>query len=163
MSAPITPAVRRVVTGHDPAGRAVVARDDAVPTTPVRTGDARFALLWTSDTSPADVMDPGDAGLRTVGLALPGGSVLRMVDIAPGCGSPMHRTRSLDYGIVISGEIVLELDDGVTATIRAGEVVVQRGTIHAWVNRTTEWCRIAFILLDAAPVLVDGIPLEPTH
>lgn len=126
----MTPPVRRIVTGHDAAGRAIVARDDVVATTPVPTGDARFAMLWTSAQSPADLMDPDDAAQRAVGLALPGGSVLRMVDIAPGCRSPMHRTRSLDYGIVLTGEIVLELDDGATVTVHAGEVIVQRGTIH---------------------------------
>ena len=155
--------VRRVVTGHDAAGRAVVVRDEAVTAVPVATGDARFALLWTSDQAPADLMDSGDAAARKVGLAFPGGSVLRIVDMAPGDRSPMHRTRSLDYGIVLSGEIVLELDDGATTVVGAGEVVVQRGTMHAWVNRTAEWCRIAFVLLDAAPVIVDGAPLEPTH
>ena len=160
---PGTPAVRRVVTGHDTAGRAVVVRDDAMQTTAVPTGDARFTLLWTSAASPADLADPADAAQRTVGLALPGGSVLRMVDIAPGCRSPMHRTRSLDYGIVLSGEIALELDDGATTILHAGDVIVQRGTIHAWVNATDRWCRIAFVLLDAAPVLVDGVPLDATH
>ncbi len=163
MTLPSPPGVRRVVTGHDEAGRAIITRDDTIPTAQVPTGDARFALLWTSDTAPADLMDPRDAAIRQIGLALPGGSVLRMVDIAPGARSPMHRTRSLDYGIVLSGEIGLELDDGHVTTVTAGQVVVQRGTIHAWVNRTGAWCRIAFVLLDAASVLVDGHPLDPTH
>lgn len=159
----MTPPVRRVVTGHDAGGRAVVVRDDAIPTVPVPTGDARFALLWTTDQAPAVVDGAVAAAVPAVGLALPGGSVLRIVDMAPGCRSPMHRTRSLDYGIVLDGEIVLELDDGATVTVRAGEVVVQRGTIHAWVNTTAAWCRIAFVLLDAQPALVAGVPLPPTH
>lgn len=163
-TAPQWPAdVRRIVTGHDAEGRAIVVHDNAIATWPVSTGDARFALLWTTGTAPVDVMDPIDGGARQVGLTLPGGSVLRMVDIAPGDSSPFHRTRSLDYGIVLSGEIELELDGGATTTMRSGDVVVQRGTIHAWVNRTTDWCRISFVLLDAAPLVVAGTVLDPTH
>ena len=154
--------VRRVVTAHR-GGRAVIGMDAPLATAPVPTGDARFALVWSTAEASADNMDPADGADRRVGLTSPGGSVFRIVDMAPGCRSPMHRTNSLDYGIVLTGEIVLELDDGAAATLVAGDVVVQRGTIHAWVNRTDAWCRIAFVLLDAAPVVVDGYPLEATH
>lgn len=153
--------VRRVVTGHNAQGRAVVAIDDRVAATEVVGGEARFVKLWTTDRSPADNMDPGDGSRREVGLTSPGGTVLRIVDMAPGHRSPMHRTHSLDYGIVLAGEIELELDDGAITRVKAGEVVVQRGTIHAWINPGPGWCRMAFVLIDAAPVLVAGRPLGP--
>ena len=155
--------VRRVVTGHDANGHAVIQTDGLMPTVPVRGGDALFALAWTTVQSPADNTDALDGGSRAVGLTSPRGSVFRIVDFAPGSLSPMHRTHSVDYGIVLQGEIVLEVDGGQTTTLKAGDVVVQRGTIHAWINRTDAWCRVAFILIEAAPVVVAGQPLEATH
>jgi len=155
--------IRRVVTGHDEKGRAVFKSDEAIAGTPVEGGVAEFALCWTTDRSPADNDDPVDGATRAVGLACPGGTVLRFVDIAPGRRSPMHRTNSIDYGIVISGELDLELDDGAMTHLRPGDVVVQRGTMHAWVNNGANWCRIAFVLIDAKPASVGGNVLPPTH
>jgi quercetin dioxygenase-like cupin family protein len=158
----MTSGVRRIVTGHDSDGRAIVAHD-AVLTASERANDQlRFFKIWTTDRSPADNMDVRDAALRETGLTIAGGSVIRVTDMAPGHRSPMHRTSSVDYGIVLQGEIDLELDDGSLTRVRAGEIVVQRGTIHAWVNNGSEWCRIAFVLIDAAPVTVAGKTLEPT-
>lgn len=154
--------IRRVVTGHDTKGRAVVKHDDMVQGTKIPHADGYFMVPWTTDRSPADNMDPLDGARREVGLTCPGGTVLRITDLGPGLQSPMHRTKSVDYGIVLEGEIELVLDSGETATLKAGEVIVQRGTIHAWINRSDRWCRIAFILVDAEPVSVNGVPLEPT-
>ena len=84
------------------------------------------------------------------------GSVLRIGVLAPGTRSPMHRTESLDYGICLEGECDMELDGGETVTVRAGDVVVQRGTNHLWHNRGTVPCRFAWILLDAQPVEIAG-------
>lgn len=154
--------VRRVVTGHDREGRAIVARDAVLTANERDDGRVRFVKIWTTDQSPADNMDERDAALRETGLTSPGGSVLRVTDLAPGTRSPMHRTSSVDYGIVLQGEIDLELDDGSVTRVRAGEIVVQRGTIHAWVNNGSDWCRIAFVLIDAVPVTVAGKTLEPS-
>jgi quercetin dioxygenase-like cupin family protein len=90
-------------------------------------------------------------------------AVRRIVDMPPGRRSPMHRTSSLDYGIVISGEVHLELDEGRTVKLVAGDVVVQRGTIHAWDNRSSDFARMAFVLISAAPYLHDGKELAPEH
>ena len=73
----------------------------------------------------------------------------------------MHRTNSIDYGIVLEGEVELELDEGVKRTVRQGGVVVQRGTNHLWRNATDKPCRIAFVLIDAPPYVHDGKPLPP--
>ena len=75
----------------------------------------------------------------------------------------MHRTQTLDYGVVLDGAIDLELDDGAVKTVGAGEIVVQRGTMHAWHNTTDRPCRIAFILFPANPLVAGGATLEPTH
>jgi quercetin dioxygenase-like cupin family protein len=76
------------------------------------------------------------------------GTVIRIVDLAPRSRSPMHRTQSLDYAIVLSGTASLVLDDGSETVLRPGDVVIQRGTDHAWVNKTDEPARMAFVLVD---------------
>lgn len=106
---------------------------------------------------PADNNDETDGRLRDAGLTLHQGSVIRIVDMLPGGTSPMHRSSSIDYGIVLSGAVELELDDGAVTTARAGDIIVQRGTLHLWRNASaSEVCRIAFVLIEAAPVQVNG-------
>mgnify|MGYP000926030795 CR=1 FL=1 len=160
MSASESPPVRRIVTGHDAAGRAIIRSDELLPVTPIPSGDAAFSLVWTTATVPADNNDETDGRTREAGLTLHQGSVIRIVDMVPGGVSPFHRSSSIDYGIVLSGAVELELDDGAVTTARAGDIIVQRGTIHLWRNPSaTEVCRIAFVLIEAAPVTVDGVPL----
>ena len=153
------PLVQRVVTGHDANGRAVFRSEDYAPTRMVPSGDAAMLTMWTTATVPADNNDETDGRDRPAGTTLNGGSVIRICDILPGEQSPMHRTNSIDYGIVLKGEIELELDDGATRTVREGGVIVQRGTNHLWRNRSAEVCRLAFILIEAPAYLHDGKPL----
>lgn len=108
----MTPTIRRIVTGHDGQAHSKVSSDSEIPFRDAVGGEARFAVIWSTDHSPADNLDESDGGKRDVGLAQKGGSVLRYVDIMPGVRSPFHRTVSLDYGIVLEAEIVLELDGG---------------------------------------------------
>ena len=103
---------RRIVTGHDARGRAVFRCEDESPTRRIPLGDAAFLLVWTTATVPADNNDEVDGRLRDAGLTINHGSVIRVVDILPGFASPMHRTNSIDYGIVMNNEIELELEDG---------------------------------------------------
>ena len=155
------PPVRRVVTGHDAQGRSVIRSDQSFRTETIASGDAAFALMWTTANVPADNNDEVDGRDRDAGLTIHHGSVIRIVDMLPGGASPMHRTNSIDYGIVLAGEVELELDDGVKTLLRPGDVVVQRGTIHLWRNPSEhETCRIVFVLTEAAPYLHDGTPLE---
>ena len=155
-----SPPVRRIVTGHDAAGRAVFTADDLLPVNPIPSGDAAFSLIWTTASVPADNNDDTDGRSRDAGLTLHQGSVIRIVDMLPGGVSPFHRSSSIDYGIVLSGAVELELDDGAVTTARAGDIIVQRGTIHLWRNPSaTENCRIAFVLIEASPRMVDGKPL----
>lgn len=153
------PPVRRIVTGHDGQGRAVFRSDDTYPTQLIPSGDAAFALLWTTATVPADNNDDTDGRARDAGLTIDAGSVIRIVDMLPGAESPMHRTNSIDYGMVIEGEIELELDDGAKRRIGAGGVIVQRGTNHRWRNPGEMICRIAFVLIEAPAYLHAGAPL----
>jgi quercetin dioxygenase-like cupin family protein len=155
-------ACRRVVTGHNGAGKAVVLRDETRPTERIPSGEAWFSKLWVTDHTPADNHGEADNALLPTGLTVPGGSVLRVVDMPAGMRSPMHRTWSVDYGIVLDGQVDLELDDGVCVQLQRGDVVVQRGTIHAWINRGDSAARMIFVLIDAAPVTIGGqlLPVE---
>jgi mannose-6-phosphate isomerase-like protein (cupin superfamily) len=165
--------VRRVVTGHDPAGKAVVLMDGEAPNAKLRQATGLTSILvWATDECPADVSGSADRADREIGVPPPPrGSVFRVVDFPPlaatrvdnaamlremGLGRDaggarsalMHRTRSIDYAVVISGEIDMLLDDA-EVHLRAGDVLVQQGTIHAWENRGTQACRVAFVLIDA--------------
>ena len=137
---------RRIVTGHDADGRSVVLSDAPAPKSHALE-DATFHELWNTTETPAPVgpaeeLRPADGPIVTP--PAPVGTKIRIVDFAPQGRSPMHRTESVDYGIVLEGTVVLVLDDGSQTELRAGDVVVQRGTDHAWVNRRTSrhgWLR----------------------
>ena len=143
--------IRRVVTGHTPQGRAVVSIDEIVEGATPRPGQ-EACVVWATDRVPADNLDPRDGAQRTGSTSLDNGAIFRIVRYAAGTTGRMHRTRTLDYGVILSGSIVLVLDDGIEVTLAAGDVLVQRGTIHNWINRGGEACTIAFVLVDAAPV-----------
>ena len=152
--------IRRVVTGHDKNGRAMVTMD-SVPTAsiaPMRPG-VTACLAWSTDTLPADLGDEEDGGLKKVGTAHAGGTVFRIVEYQPGAAPRNHRTASIDYAVVMAGEIHMELDDGIVVALKAGDILVQRGTIHDWVNNGDIPCVIAFTLITAKPVAIDGKPL----
>lgn len=153
--------VRRVVTGHTKDGTAGFTTDEKFAPVEIPTGDAAFSLIWTTSTVPADLNDVTDGRNREAGLTLNGGSVVRVVDMLPGASSPFHRSSSIDYGIVMSGSIELELDNGVFKTCNSGDIIIQQGTVHLWRNPSdSEICRIVFILIEAKPFEVDGQPLE---
>jgi naringenin degradation protein FdeH len=165
---------RRVVTGHDERGASVFTADGPVPVVRAAPDGALFYEVWSTDAMPAPIgaagPDPTLAAL-TVPPA-PNGTKIRVNEFPPGVVSPVHRTQSVDYGIVLDGEVVLVLDDSETA-LRAGDVVVQRGTSHRWENRSGRTARMAFILIDGAfaPQLLDllghdvlgGLLHDPTH
>ncbi|HUL91022.1 MAG TPA: cupin domain-containing protein [Burkholderiales bacterium] len=156
----MTVKVRRVVTGHDASGRAVVKIDEVSRNVVSSRPGASACVVWTTDTLPADNAGDGDAGLKKTGTTLPGGSVFRVVEFSPGVSPRVHRTDSIDYAVVISGEIDMELEKGSEIHLRAGDVLVQRGTVHNWINRGTAPCVIAFALIDAKPVVAAGKELK---
>jgi quercetin dioxygenase-like cupin family protein len=151
--------IRRVVTGHDADGRAIVKIDEVCRNLISTRQGQQSCVVWTTDTSPASNDGEADTSQRPVGTTLAGGTVFRVVRYDPGVAPRNHRTDSIDYAVVLAGEIDMELD-GTTAKLKAGDVLVQRGTIHNWVNRGTEPCVIAFVLVDAKPVAAGGKRLD---
>jgi hypothetical protein len=177
MTMPTEPpkAFKRVVTGHDPDGMAVVLADKVGG-----PGGPTFFEVWSTHDTPATIArrlaEPTETGLV---LAPPAhGTRLRVIEFPPETpalralmearataafdemggaeaargrtGAPhplMHRTETVDYGIVLEGELTLVLDRGET-TVRAGDIVIQQGTNHAWANRSGQRCRVAFVLID---------------
>jgi len=147
--------VRRVITGHDANGRAVVKFDEVSKNITSSRPGATACVVWTTESFPVYNTGDDDEGLREVGTTLKNGTVFRVIEFAPGVAPRNHRTDSIDYAVVVSGEIDMELEDSVVH-LKAGDVLVQRGTIHNWVNRGTTPCVMAFVLIDAKPVEVDG-------
>jgi quercetin dioxygenase-like cupin family protein len=158
---PMTVKVRRVVTGHDGGGRAIVKFDEVAKNIVSSRPGASACVVWTTDTIPADNSGGNDAGQKSVGTTLPGGTVFRVIEFSPGVAPRMHRTDSIDYAVVISGEIDMELEKGSEVHLKAGDVLVQRGTVHNWINRGTAPCVMAFVLVDAKSAVAGGRVLGP--
>jgi naringenin degradation protein FdeH len=171
--------IRRVVTGKDAAGKAIAMIDAVATTVHHREQlGVTNTLLWVTDSVPADLSNPEDTSNKKVGIVPPpGGTIFRVVEFAPegevkldyetklrifqGLGvSPegegrekprdptMHRTKTIDYGVILSGEIDMFMDDS-EIHLKPGDVVIQRGTNHAWVNRGNQPCQVAFVIVDA--------------
>jgi len=147
--------VRRIVTGHDATGHAIVKIDEIVGNPREGRPGARVHPVWTTEGFPANNDGQEDAGQRQTGTTLENGTVFRVIEFHPGVTPRNHRTDSIDYAIVISGEIDMQLDDS-TVHLKAGDVLVQRGTIHNWVNRGALPCVIAFVLIAAKSVEAGG-------
>src|SRR5712692_9099528 len=143
--------VRRVVTGHDASGRAIVKIDEVSKNVFSGRPGATACNVWTTEGFPVNNDGDADEGVRTVATPLRNGTIFRVIEFAPGVAARNHRTDSIDYIVVMSGEIDMELDDSVVH-LKAGDVMVQRGTIHNWVNRGTAPCVLAVVLIDAKSV-----------
>ena len=168
--------IRRIVTGHGADGSSKVLMDGPAPNVKQRKAGNASTLLWVTDECPAEVSGTADRAAREIGVPPPRhGSVFRLAEFAPGVGGEIrdnetllrdfgigadvrrgraprhpaiHRTRSIDYVVVLEGEIDLLLDDG-EVRLNAGDVVVQQGTNHAWINRGAATCRLAMVFIDA--------------
>lgn len=151
--------IRRVVTGHDAQGRAKVEIDEIAKNVISSRPGAQSCVVWSTKGFPVDNDGFSDPTTGTFKTTVNNGTVFRIVRYGPGVSPRNHRTDSIDYAVVISGAIEMELDDGVVAKLKAGDVLVQRGTIHNWVNRGNEPCVIAFVLVSAKPVTTGGKPL----
>ena len=170
--------VRRIVTAVNAAGRSYIHSDTPLPTAAVKPGEPVRAGLWITDSAPASnagVRDPvPDGVIPKIPPVDPGGTVLRIIDFMPDSvqhpspaelqqrgarTSPersakhpgFHVTDTVDYAICLEGEIWAVLDEGETL-MKAGDVMIQRGTYHAWSNRSGRPCRMAFVLIDAEPI-----------
>ncbi|KAJ7885781.1 hypothetical protein B0H14DRAFT_2699030 [Mycena olivaceomarginata] len=166
------PPVRRVVTGHTPAGKSTVIADTVQPTrfvapqTPeslVPLYDLHYAAeapaVIDTEISKGEWVDEIKAHPEVFHGS---GSNFRCWEFAPGMVSPLHRTVTLDYAIVFRGSVTLELEEGERITLNEGDTVVQRGTMHTWRNESKEWAKVYFVMTGAKPIEIDGKTLEET-
>jgi mannose-6-phosphate isomerase-like protein (cupin superfamily) len=151
--------IRRVVTGHDEQGRAKVLIDEQVKNVMSPRPGAEYSVIWSSEGFPVNNDGSEDPSGKKIGTTIDNGTVFRIVSFGPGVSPRNHRTDSIDYAVVMSGEIDMVLDIG-TVHLKAGDVLVQRGTIHNWVNTGSVPCVIAFTLVSSKPVTVGGKPLK---
>jgi naringenin degradation protein FdeH len=146
------PKFRRIVTKHDTSDKATIWIDADATIHKFPNEKISSTLMWSTDRSPTLISSDEDEGDRILGSAPPAcGSRFTMMEFLPGNEATLHRTDTVDYVICLSGEIDMFLDDSQFVTLRAGEVLIQRGTNHAWANRSDKPCRLAVILLDALP------------
>jgi quercetin dioxygenase-like cupin family protein len=164
------PHIHRYITTHSTDGEAVFVSHaqvpDYMPSTPAGT-DGEIALLYSTTSTPANTSDESDIAMydeflhQPPGITVENGTVFRMIDLRPGKVTPMHRTVSLDYGIVVEGCVDLVLDSGETRRLGRGDVCVQRGTAHSFRNVDRErWSRMLFVFLPMRRVVVKGRELE---
>src|SRR5438309_6764061 len=155
METPKYPPIRRVVTGHDADNVAKVLIDAPATNAKKPSAGTVSTLMWCTDGAPADIpvgLDIEDMGARILGTAPPAnGTRFAVIDFPPGNHPHMHRTETVDYVIVIEGEIEMDMDDS-TVKLKAGDILVQRGTNHAWANRSGKNARVAFVLVDGQPL-----------
>jgi len=153
--APNYPPIRRVVTGHDARNVAKVLIDAPATNAKKPNSGVVSTLMWITDKNPADIGTGEtieDMGARIVGTPPPaGGTRFCVIDFPPGNHPHMHRTETIDYVIVVDGEIEMDMDDS-TVKLKAGDILVQRGTNHAWANRSGKNARVAFVLVDGKPL-----------
>jgi quercetin dioxygenase-like cupin family protein len=155
--------IRRVVTSHNEGGEAILLSDDTVRLAPLFGDEMQGAVIWTTGSVPADNVNDTQGDRRDPGASLRGGSVMRVTEFSPGFATPMHRTLSIDYAMVLSGEIELELDSGSVVRLRKGDVIVQRGSAHLWRNSSADTpCRIVICMIEAQPATAGTRTLKPT-
>jgi quercetin dioxygenase-like cupin family protein len=149
------PPIRRIVTGHDEKGVAKVLLDGAATNAKIPSPGTVSTLMWCTDASPAAIPageSVEDMGARIIGTAPPArGTRFAVIDFPPGNKPFMHRTESVDYVICLEGEIEMDMDES-TVRMKAGDIMIQRGTNHAWANRGSTKARLAFVLIDAKPL-----------
>ena len=136
--------IRRVVTGHNKEGKSIVKWDTEIEGTLGRNGFFNFPM-WATKELPAK-FDDEDPNTWELGTSMANGSVFRIVRYKPGVVGRWHKTDSIDYAVVLSGELVMQLEEE-EVLLKPGNVVIQRGTLHNWVNRGPEDVVIAFILI----------------
>jgi len=139
--------VRRVVTGHDKNGKARVIIDELSDNVISRRAGQQSTVIWATDQTPPNLEALNDLSPDVKSTTVVNGTVFRVSRFEPGVAPRNHRTASMDYAVVLSGQIDMELDDGEVVNLRAGNVLVQRGTVHNWTNPGTEPCIIAFVLM----------------
>lgn len=147
------PSFRRIVTSHDAEGAPIIWIDGDATNHKYPDEKVSSTLMWSTDRTPTTILGDADEGARVLGSAPPaGGSRFTMMEFQPGNSvHGLHRTDTVDYVVCISGQIDMFLDEKQFVALHPGDVLIQRGTYHSWVNRSTEPCRLAVVLIDAEP------------
>jgi mannose-6-phosphate isomerase-like protein (cupin superfamily) len=155
---------RVVVATHAADGTSIFGADREVPLfRPLGPAGSSFAVFDRRGAVPVSNQEAVGEFAEELPRSPPGGVIFCITNIAGNFTVPMHRTLSVDYAVVLSGEIVLKLDNGDEKTVRAGEYIIQAGTSHQWINRTNETCQTMFVGVSAEKVkLDDGTELEAT-
>lgn len=164
---PLAP-VRRFITTHDAGGKAIWDESLPIEVDNIRAGGFAMNTAFLNQHEPHDCND--DKDLKSYKENVPekdifptSGSVLRVLDLYPGYPGVLHRTGSVDYAVVMEGEVDCILDDGATRSFKRGDIIIQRGTMHAWKNNGTEIARVAAFLLPIQPIRAQGKELELHH
>lgn len=152
---------RVVVTSHNEAGDTVFSLDSTLPLYhPFGPTVASFAVFDVRSAVPVNNFDAAQSYPNTVPRCPPNGVIFCISNIPANYSVPMHRTLSLDYAVVLNGEITVKLESGEEKTVKAGEFIIQGGVNHQWINRMDETCRIAFVMVGAEKIkLADGTEL----
>lgn len=147
------PHFRRIVTGHDAGGKAIIWMDGAASNHKYPDEKVSSTLMWSTDTTPATYFGTEDEGARILGTNPPAnGSRFTMMEFQPGnAHHGLHQTDTIDFVVCISGEMTMYVDDGKSVTLYPGDVLIQRGTAHGWVNNGNVPCRLAVVLIDGTP------------
>lgn len=155
---------RLVRTTHSEDGTSVFASDTRLaPFMPFGPRASAFTVFDVRQSVPVNNTDTIPGFSNTIPRCPPQGAIFCITQFQPGGASPMHRTQSIDYCVVLTGEIVLALDGGEEKTVKAGEFIVQQGVNHQWFNRTTAPCQILCVLVGAEKVVLkNGTVLEET-
>ena len=164
------PDIHRYITTHSTDGEAVFLSHaqipDYMPSRPAGE-DGEIALLYATTSDPASLDDEADVAMydeflhQPPGLTTGMGTVFRMIDLRPGKKTPMHRTVSLDYGVVLEGDVDLILDSGASRHLHRGDVCIQRGTAHSFRNRSdSQWCRLLFVFIPSQKLTFKGKELD---
>ena len=153
--------VRRIVTGHDDDGNAIVSKDYVMTNiNQLRSGNME-TLLWVTHDTPAEVDGDDDPSEKAMDIEPPStGSVFRVLELQPGKEAYMHRTDTIDYAICMSGQCDMVLENDAEVHMAAGDVMIQRATWHGWANRSNEPCQIAFILIGGKEPKLHHHPLH---
>ncbi|OBT66694.1 hypothetical protein VE03_03986 [Pseudogymnoascus sp. 23342-1-I1] len=155
---------RVVATTHAADGTSIFRADSSVPLFyPFGPATSSFAVFDMRGAVPVNNQEATGEYASTIPRCPPGGVIFCITNIPGNATVPMHRTLSIDYAVVLTGEIVIRVDDGDERTVCAGEYIIQGGANHQWINRTDETCRIVVVMVSAEKVkLADGTELEQT-
>jgi len=142
--------IRRILTGHDAQGRSLVAEDNLIESAPGKMQAAiQIANFWINESLPPVLHGPDPAKGAFPMLPSNGGAIFRIIELAPGTAPHMHKTETIDYIVVLAGELTMLLDDGAEVTMKPYDVMIQRATVHGWANRGNAPARFATVVIDA--------------